>query len=407
MRIAVVGGCPPNPEGEAHYTWCVVRELAVLSSEPVTLLAHRPTKAPWNEPIADNLVIHRVTWGYHPLRRHLAFLHLKRWCDRIQPHVVHFQGPHKGLYGGVYGEPLLLLFRYLRRVGIPTVITLHSLWFREDFQLMAEERNLHAWKLRLLERHYYWYHLHLMRAANQVNALVSGDSNPLIGEFLREWCLDSAVICSEPHPCQPKVLSCQQVHSTKESLGLSNKRIVLAFGFVRPDKGFDYLIKAMAPILRSDSRAMLLIAGEPRGRLGNMYANQLQALCHELEVGSQVLLELEYLPESRLHLYLQAADIVVIPYTRVMGASGPMHHALSYGKPVVASRVGQNRGMEEVCLLVPPRNVESLQEALTALLYETRTWETYHERSLNYAQSHTWQHLAHRYLKDYQNIIRS
>jgi glycosyltransferase involved in cell wall biosynthesis len=404
----LVSSYPPNPDGEAHYTWCVTRELAALVQGSVEILCHYQKGASVKKPVALNLKATQVTFGYDGgfSKRQLAPLYLWRHLSRrSMPDVVHFQAPHKSLYGGVYGEPLLLLIKRLKLRKVPIVITLHSLWLREDFEQLAQERSYSKWKRQLLERLYRWYLHQLFRLTSQVNAVVAGDGNPLIADFVREWGLQAYRLCAEPHPCEPRAPTGVQIQAAKSQLGLEGKRLVLAFGFVRPDKGFHYLLEAMAPLLRAERHLIVLITGEPRGPLGTQYAAQLQALRVQMPAPERVYLEFGFVPDEKMHLYLTAADVVVIPYTRVMGASGPMHHALGYGKPVVATNVGQNRGMAHVCYLVPPQHPEALREALHAILTSPDRWATYHQRAVEYASTHTWLHLARQYLGDYYRLL--
>lgn len=405
MRIAVVGGIPPNPEGEAHYAGCVYRALAEQVHDPLVAYAHIQPDAPAFASPLPHYIIQRVTYGYHRFRRHLAPLYLWRVLRTFRPDVVHFQAPHKGLYGGVCGEPLLYLFRWLRRRGVPTVVTLHALWLREDFARWAVERGRSHHARTLLESLHRRYLRYLLTVATQVNALVSGDENPLIREFQQEWGLEASPIYAEAHPCEAYNFPPSAIPAAKAMLGLGNKRMVFAFGFVRPDKGFHYLMESIVPLVERDPNLLLLIAGEPRGALGSQYSQQLIALHARLGSSPQIRLEFGYLPDERLHAYLRACDVLVVPYTRVMGASGPMHHALSYGKPVIATAVGQNRGLADVCLLVPPQNPDALREALRQVLYETGCWEHYHQQAVQYAANHTWHQLARRYYQDYIRLV--
>ncbi|BCW94728.1 MAG: glycosyltransferase [Fimbriimonadales bacterium] len=406
MKVAVVGGFPPNREGEAHYTGCVFRAFATQYPQAhVRVIAHRQPDAPDASSFASNGDIVRATDGYHRWRRHLTPLQVYRSLRAYAPDVVHFQAPHKGLYGGLYGEPLLWVFRWLRRKRIPTVVTLHSLWLEEDFREMASERRLSESKRRALQRLYRRYHWQLFRAATQVNALVAGDQNPLIQEFQELWGLTPFCIENEAHPCEPRAYTREQSQRAKESLGFVHRKLVLAFGFVRPDKGFHYLMEAAGALIGAVPTLQLLIAGEPRGGQGQAYAQQLQARYEQMGCPDQIRLHLNYLSDDALEQLLLAADVLVVPYTRVMGASGPVHHALSLGKPVVATAIGQNRGLAEVCWLVPPHDASALAAALQQLLTDDARWDDYHRRARDYAATHTWRHLATQYYQDYQRLL--
>lgn len=406
MRIAVVGGAPPNREGEAHYTACVFHALASeFPDAQIQHLAHRQRDCPDAEYPLPNYTIVRATEGYHPRRRHLAPLQVIRALRAYAPEVVHFQAPHKALYGGLYGEPLLWVFRWLQRRGVPTVVTLHSLWLEDDFLEMAQERRLSAATLNLLRVLYRRYHLRLFTLASQVNALVAGDANPLIGEFQAHWQFERFTLVNEAHPCEPRYYSVEHQRQAKTALGLGDKRLVLAFGFVRPDKGFHYLMDAVHALLPTLPDLQLIIAGEPRGAQGEAYAQQLRARHAQMGCPTQITLALNYLPDTRLELLLTAADVLVVPYTRVMGASGPVHHALSFGKPVVATALGQNRGLAEVCWLAPPQNSDALAQAIQQLLTDETAWGDYHRHAQSYAATHTWRHLATHYYRDYQRLL--
>ncbi|MEM4202818.1 MAG: glycosyltransferase [Candidatus Methanomethylicaceae archaeon] len=407
MRIVVVGGMPPNPEGEAHYAGRVYRALAEqMKNVIIVALAHIQPNIPTSESPMPNYTIYRVTYGYHRLKRHLAPLYIWHALQSFRPEIVHFQAPHKNLYGGIMGEPLLYLFRWLCRCGIPTIVTVHSLWLSEDFIEMGIEHGLHPCTILALKKLYRYYFKQLLKVSSQINVLVSGDENPVISRFQQEWGLEQFPIYAEAHPCELFNLHASDTVVAKTAIGLDSKRLVFAFGFMRPDKGFHYLMEAIAPLIAYDPDLALVIAGSPGSRLGKLYIEQLKNLYIKLGEPLQIRLEFGYLPDERLHLYLRACDVVVVPYTRAMGASGPMHHALSYGKPVIATAVGQNIGLAKVCHLVPPRDPVALRNALRELLYEPGYWEYYHQQAIQYAANHTWYHLAQRYYQDYERLTQ-
>jgi glycosyltransferase involved in cell wall biosynthesis len=51
---------------------------------------------------------------------------------------------------------------------------------------------------------------------------------------------------------------------------------------------------------------------------------------------------MEFIPDEELELYLKAADVAVLPYTRIF-QSGVLFLAYSFGLPVIASDVGSLR----------------------------------------------------------------
>jgi len=144
----------------------------------------------------------------------------------------------------------------------------------------------------------------------------------------------------------------------------SNRRVALFLGLIRPYKGVDILIDAVAA-LPEESDWLLLVAGEPWGGLESVLRRQVD----ELETGSRVRLNLRWVPETEVPRLLAAADLVVLPYrSGSQSAVAPM--ALAAGVPVLSTSVG---GLPEIVRdgvdgrLVEPNSAEALTRALMEL----------------------------------------
>jgi glycosyltransferase involved in cell wall biosynthesis len=139
---------------------------------------------------------------------------------------------------------------------------------------------------------------------------------------------------------------------------------VLCFGLIRPYKGVDVLLEAVARLPRGVPFALLL-AGEPWGGL----ARSLRARLRRPDLTGRVVERLEWLPESDVAEWFTAADAAVLPYRTATG-SAVAAQALGYGLPIVASAVG---GLTDVVLegvngiLVPAGSPEALAAALARI----------------------------------------
>lgn len=112
---------------------------------------------------------------------------------------------------------------------------------------------------------------------------------------------------------------------------------LLFFGFVRPYKGLDTLIRAIG-ILREHDIA-LTIAGEFWDGKGAL----LQQV-EELGISAKVTIVDRYIAEEEMRCLFAAADLVVLPYKQAV-TSGIIATAYGFGKPVLATAVG---GFHEV-----------------------------------------------------------
>ena len=145
----------------------------------------------------------------------------------------------------------------------------------------------------------------------------------------------------------------------------------------------------------------LAIVGEPQGNEGVKYADLLSRKVRQLGLEGKITLNLNYLSEEEFSTYMDASDIVVLPYTRAIGASGPMHHALSRGLHVIASGVDQNLGMKGIVNLYKNMNSNDLARAII----ETVRNEQSSVNIQSFIDKHNWESLAEYYLKSYKTLL--
>lgn len=134
--------------------------------------------------------------------------------------------------------------------------------------------------------------------------------------------------------------------------------VFLHIGNIRPYKNVGDLVDTFHAM--PDSDLQLLIAGRPpraepaRTHLESACTNDARINC-----------ALEFIPEDELQMYLRAADAVVLPFAEVL-TSGSVVLALSFGRPVIAPRLGCIPGTVGDCddLLYDPDAPDALERAL-------------------------------------------
>ena len=139
---------------------------------------------------------------------------------------------------------------------------------------------------------------------------------------------------------------------------------VLCFGLIRPYKGVDVALEAVARLPR-ETPVTLLLAGEPWGELGDA----LQRRMRGPDLAGRVVARLEWVPEAEVPEWFAAADAAVLPYRSATG-SAVAAQALGAGLPVVASAVGGivdvvDEGVDGV--LVEPGRADDLAAALARI----------------------------------------
>jgi len=157
----------------------------------------------------------------------------------------------------------------------------------------------------------------------------------------------------------PNVCSREQARAR---LGLpAGAYTYLFLGQIRPYKGVEDLLQAMAGLEAPDAR--LIIAGNAHEPA---YGAEIAALAAR---DPRVMLVAQFVPAEDVQYFMNACDICVLPYRHVT-TSGAAILAFSFGKPVIAPRLG---GFAELLaegrgLLYEPGDIGGLREALRQAL---------------------------------------
>lgn len=114
----------------------------------------------------------------------------------------------------------------------------------------------------------------------------------------------------------------------------SDFKYILFFGFIRKYKGLDTLIKAMAHPGLKNENIKAIVAGE-------FYESQepYLKLVSDLQVEDKIVFHSDFIPNSQVHYYFSAADVVVQPYHSAT-QSGVTQIAFYYDLPMIVTDVG-------------------------------------------------------------------
>jgi len=127
----------------------------------------------------------------------------------------------------------------------------------------------------------------------------------------------------------------------KQRLGIcEGERTILFFGNIAPYKGLEYLIAAFRQMRARCDGYRLIVAGRPKG-CDSYWQAVLQTMREDVET-KRVLLRSDFIPDEETEVYFKAADVLVLPYTRIF-QSGVLFLGYSFGLPVIASDVGSLR----------------------------------------------------------------
>ncbi len=159
----------------------------------------------------------------------------------------------------------------------------------------------------------------------------------------------------------------QQLISKQEArqrLGLqSHQKVLLFFGYIREYKGLDLLLDAFVIAAKKDPDLVLVIAGAPHT---DAIERSSKALIANSGLEDRVIYHGRFIPHEDIENYFVSSDLVVLPYKHIYH-SGIVHLAYSYGRPSLATDVGDfSETIEEgkSGFIVEKDNPEALSNAI-------------------------------------------
>jgi glycosyltransferase involved in cell wall biosynthesis len=175
-----------------------------------------------------------------------------------------------------------------------------------------------------------------------------------------------------------------QYHETNDEQKFQNTESsccnLLFFGLIRPYKGLENLIMAFDALPENViDKYRLTVVGETWEGW-----DKPKALIEQSQYRDRITFVNRYVTDIEVTQFFEAANAVVLPYHR-SSTSGPLHIAMSYGLPVIVTKVG---GLVEAvrnyegAMLVEPEDVLVLQKALLQVVNlcgmrysNPRSWE--------------------------------
>ncbi len=128
----------------------------------------------------------------------------------------------------------------------------------------------------------------------------------------------------------------------KHKLDLTDRFVVLTFGFLSRNKGIEVVLKALAEIADKHPNLLYIIQGVTHPVVkkadGEEYREYLKKIVQENHLDNQVVFVDRFLDDETLDLYLGAADLVICPYhSEAQVTSGVLSLSLGKGKAVLST----------------------------------------------------------------------
>lgn len=309
-----------------------------------------------------------------------SYLQAADYIDSTGTDVVCLQHEF-GIYGGPDGEHILSL---LERLKSPVVTTLHTVLEHPT----ANQRRV----MNGIVRH------------STGLVVMTGTGKRIL---TRTYGIPEEKISVIPHgiPDMPFV----DPAFYKDRFGVDGRRVILTFGLLSPNKGIEYVIRALPQIVSRYPDVVYIILGATHPNLlrseGEAYRTRLRRLASELGVAGHVIFRNRFVSTAELIEYLGAADVYITPYlNREQITSGTLSYAFGCGKAVVSTPYWHAEELlaDEHGILVPFRDSGAIARELTSLLEDEPRRNAMRKRAYITGRGMTWQAVGRLYRDEFR-----
>jgi len=375
-RIAVIGNHLPRQCGIATFTTDLCDAIAAeYGNAGVSVVAINDSPSGYKYPARVCQQIHQDDPA--------SYLAAAEYLNSCNVDVVSLQHEY-GIFGGWAGGHILQL---LRRLTMPVVTTLHTVLRQPDAtqQIVMREIVERSDRLIVMSEH-----------SRDLLQNVFGVSREKIDVI--------------PHGIPDLPFAAPDAY--KQMFAINGRTVMLTFGLLSPNKGFETVIRALPEILSRHSNAVYVIAGatHPHVKLreGDRYRMQLQDLARDQGVEDAVIFFNRFFSPLEMATLVGSADIYVTPYChQAQAVSGTLAYALGAGKAIIstpywhaAELLGDGRGA-----LVPFEDSGAIAAKTIELLGNSSARQAMRERAYRHGRSMVWNRVAQSYMQSFGQAI--
>ncbi|MBN1645249.1 glycosyltransferase [Candidatus Woesearchaeota archaeon] len=204
----------------------------------------------------------------------------------------------------------------------------------------------------------------------------------------------------------------QNKNVAKKKIRKKNKKIIFAWGFIRPSKGYEKVIAVMPKLSKE---IVFIIAGpvynrnkKNRASVDLKYCNYLKALTRRLKLNKRIFIEDRRLTDKEIELYMSAADISILPY-KFITQSGVLSRSFAYKRIILASNVPpfpsikKDYGSIETYKL---NDEEDLINKIKLLLYNKRRIKNLNKKVEQIRKIRDWDNISIQLWDLFENIYK-
>jgi glycosyltransferase involved in cell wall biosynthesis len=287
-----------------------------------------------------------------------------------------------GIYGGTAGGYILIL---LRRLKMPVITTLHTILVEPNDQQRRVMDQLIALSDRVV--------VMTAKAAQILKTIYN---------------IDEKKVTLIPHGILD--LPFVDPNFYKDIFGVEGKTVILTFGLLAPDKGIEYVIRAMPGILEKQPKTVYIVLGATHPNLlrqeGETYRLGLQYLAEDLKVENNVIFHNRFVGTEELKEFIGASDIYITPYLKEEQiTSGTLSYSFGAGKAVISTPYWHATELlsSERGILVPFRDHNAIYQQVCELIENETRRHAMRKNAYMMSREMVWSNVAYLYRKTFED----
>ena len=190
----------------------------------------------------------------------------------------------------------------------------------------------------------------------------------------------------------------------KAKFGFTDKKVILTFGLLSPNKGIETMLDAMPSIIRCCPDVIYVVLGATHPKLlrdqGEAYRESLAARARNLGIEEHVVFINQFVDQPTLLNHIAMCDVYVTPYlNEAQMTSGTLAYSFGMGSAIVSTPYWHAVELlrDGLGIMVPFGGAAAMSREIGALLTNDARRQTMRERAYAASRPMIWSEVGKRY----------
>jgi len=286
-----------------------------------------------------------------------------------------------GLYGGEAGSNILYLIERLKK---PFVTTLHTI-----LENPSEEQ------------------LKIIQGIGELSSYLIVQSSRSLQMLEKTYGISTDKIKYIPHGAHDVPFLDTAYY--KDKFQLSERKVILTFGLLSPEKGLEDGINALANVVKEHPDVMYIILGAThpnvKKQYGEAYRYSLENLVKKHGLEKNVIFINRFVDTKELLDFLLMSDIYLSPYhNKEQIVSGTLTYALACGKAIISTPYwyAQEILEDEKGMLVPFKDPDSISKVISELITDENKRNRLRKNAYDAGREIVWSKTGEKYIDTFR-----